>query len=301
MQGERDIRLETGDLRQETRDAKQEIAASSSKSNASSPKSPFKVLFIGDVIGRPGRVTVGKILPELKEKYRPQLVIANGENLAGGLGLTQGTAEELFSYGVDLLTTGNHIWDKKESLEYIDQEQRVLRPANYPQGAPGRGYTVVELGGSPPAAVLNLLGRVFMTPLDNPFTAANRIISELRDEANIIILDFHAEATSEKIAMGWYLDGQVSAVIGTHTHVQSADERILPNHTAYITDVGMTGPIDSVIGMDKDIVIRKFLTQMPARFEVPRGDVMVCAVIVDIDPLTGRAMSIERLQRVVER
>ena len=217
------------------------------------------------------------------------------------MGLTQGTAEELFSYGVDLLTTGNHIWDKKESLEYIDQEQRVLRPANYPQGAPGRGYTVVELGGSPPAAVLNLLGRVFMTPLDNPFTAANRIISELRDEANIIILDFHAEATSEKIAMGWYLDGQVSAVIGTHTHVQSADERILPNHTAYITDVGMTGPIDSVIGMDKDIVIRKFLTQMPARFEVPRGDVMVCAVIVDIDPLTGRAMSIERLQRVVER
>ncbi|MFC1712748.1 TIGR00282 family metallophosphoesterase [Candidatus Poribacteria bacterium] len=271
------------------------------KSQVSSLKSSFKVLFIGDVIGRPGRAALGKILPELKEQYRPQLVIANGENLAGGLGLTQGTAEELFSYGVDLFTTGNHIWDKKESLEYIDQEEKVLRPANYPQGAPGRGYTVVESEGSPPAAVLNLSGRVFMAPLDDPFVAANRIIPKLSEETNIIILDFHAEATAEKIAMGWYLDGQVSAVIGTHTHVQTADERILPDHTAYITDVGMTGPIDSVIGMDKDTVIRKFLTQMPARFEVPKGDVVVCAVIVDIEPIAGGAISIERFQRVVRR
>ncbi len=226
--------------------------------------SSFRVLFIGDVIGRPGRATIGNVLPELKEQYRPQLVIANGENIAGGLGLTQGTSEELFSYGIDLLTTGNHIWDKKESLKYIDQEERILRPANYPQGAPGRGYTVVELEDSPSAAVLNLSGRVFMAPLDDPFTAANRIISKLSEETNIIILDFHAEATAEKIAMGWYLDGRASAVIGTHTHVQTADERILPDDTAYITDVGMTGPINSVIGMDKDTVIRKFLTQMPA-------------------------------------
>lgn len=264
-------------------------------------KSPFTVLFIGDIIGRPGRMAIGNILPELREQYAPQLVIANGENLAGGLGLTQGTAEEVFSYGVDLLTTGNHVWDKKESLEYIDQEEKVLRPANYPQGVPGRGYTVVELEENPSVAVFNLSGRVFMAPLDDPFTAANRIISELREKTKIIILDFHAEATSEKIAMGRYLDGQLSAVVGTHTHVQTADERILPNNTAYITDVGMTGPIDSIIGTEKDIVIRKFLTQMPARFEVPKGDVLVCAVIIHIDPITGESVSIERIQRLVRR
>jgi metallophosphoesterase (TIGR00282 family) len=287
--------------RREVQESGQQIATSSLKFPVSSLKSSFRVLFIGDVIGRPGRNAVRSILPEIKEEYEPQLIIANGENLAGGLGLTQGTAEELFSYGVDLLTTGNHIWDKKESLEYIDQESRVLRPANYPQGVPGRGYTVVELEGNPSAAVLNLSGRVFMAPLDDPFLAASRIISELREKANIIILDFHAEATSEKIAMGWYLDGELSAVIGTHTHVQTADERILPNHTAYITDVGMTGPVDSVIGTERDTVIRKFLTQMPARFDVPKGDVLVCAVIVDINPATGRAISIERLQKLVKR
>ena len=258
----------------------------------------FRILFIGDVMGRSGRSTVGNILPELREQYRPQLVIANGENLAGGLGLTQRTAQELFSYGVDILTTGNHIWDKKESLDYIDLEERILRPANYPQGVPGKGYRVVELEDGISVAVVNLAGRVFMMPLDNPFTAASRIISELRQKTNIIILDFHAEATSEKIAMGWYLDGQVSAVIGTHTHVQTADERILPEHTAYITDVGMTGPLNSVIGMDKESALQRFLTQMPSRFEVPKGDVVVCAVIVDIDPISGRALSIERFQKV---
>ena len=238
-------------------------------------KSPFTVLFIGDIIGRPGRMAIGNILQELRQQYAPQLVIANGENLAGGLGLTQGTAEEVFSYGVDLLTTGNHVWDKKESLGYIDQEERILRPANYPQGAPGRGHIVVELEENPPVAVLNLSGRVFMASLDDPFTAANRIISELHEKTKIIILDFHAEATSEKIAMGRYLDGQLSAVVGTHTHVQTADEKILPNHTAYITDVGMTGPINSVIGMDKDSALQRFLTQMPSRFQVPKGDVIV--------------------------
>ena len=261
----------------------------------------FRILFIGDVMGRSGRSAVANILPELRDQYRPQLVIANGENLAGGLGLTQGTAEELLSYGVDLLTTGNHIWDKKESLGYIESEERALRPANYPPGAPGRGYRVITSEDGVSVAVLNLAGRVFMAPLDNPFAAAIDIVSELREETNIIILDFHAEATSEKIAMGWHLDGKVSAVIGTHTHVQTADERILPNHTAYITDVGMTGPINSVIGMDKDSALQRFLTQMPSRFQVPKGDVIVCAVIVDIDPVDGRALSIERFQKVIEQ
>jgi metallophosphoesterase (TIGR00282 family) len=272
----------------------------------------FRLLFIGDVVGRPGRVAVGSILPELKGQYKPQLVIANGENLAGGLGLTQGTADEVFSYGVDLLTTGNHVWDRKEFLSYIDLDDRILRPANYPRGAPGKGHTVVELKNrsgidvecpgsragdrASRAAVLNLSGRVFMDHLDDPFAMAMSIIPELRQETDVIILDFHAEATSEKVAMGWYLDGQVSAVIGTHTHVQTADDRILPNHTAYITDVGMTGPVDSVIGMRKDLVIQKFLTQMPVRFEVPKGDAIFSAVVVDVDPASGKAISIERLQ-----
>lgn len=270
----------------------------------------FRVLFIGDVVGRPGRAATGNILPELKEQYRPQLVVANGENLAGGLGITQETADELFSYGVDLLTTGNHVWDRKEILDYIDLDDRILRPANYPQGVPGRGYRIVtsdELRvtgegwrGNVPVAILNLSGRIFMDPLDDPFAVARDIVPKLREKANIVILDFHAEATSEKMAMGRYLDGQVSAVIGTHTHVQTADETILPNYTAYITDVGMTGPIDSIIGVKHELIIKRFLTQMPVKFEVAKGDVVVSAVIVDVDPVTGRAMSIERLQRIVK-
>ena len=289
------------------------------KSQVSGLKSQvFRILFIGDVIGRPGRSATGNILPELEEQYRPQLVIANGENLAGGLGLTQETADELFSYGVDILTTGNHVWDRKEILSYIDLDERILRPANYPQGVPGRGYRVLtgdelrrdtacrvstgeEWRGNAPVAILNLSGRIFMDPLDDPFAAAKNIVPELRERANIVILDFHAEATSEKIAMGRYLDGQVSAVIGTHTHVQTADETILPNHTAYITDVGMTGPVNSIIGIRQDLIIKRFLTQMPVRFEVPKGDVIVSAVVVDVDPVTGRATSIERLQRIVKR
>ena len=263
--------------------------------------SDFRVLFIGDVIGRPGRSAIGSILPELKKQLDPLLVIANGENLAGGLGITQETADELFSYGVDILTTGNHVWDRKEFLKYIDSDRRILRPANYPQGAPGNGYIVVELEDNTPVAIFNLSGRVFMAQLDDPFAIARDIVPKLRDAANIVILDFHAEATSEKIAMGWYLDGQVSAVIGTHTHVQTADETILPNGTAYITDVGMTGPVNSIIGTKKDLVIQKFLTQMPVRFEVAKGDVMICAVIVDVDPVTGSSTSIKRLQRIVKR
>jgi metallophosphoesterase (TIGR00282 family) len=306
-----DTGCKTQDARQEERNSDLESSVlgleSSSESSVLSPESFCRVLFIGDVIGRPGRVAVGITLPELKKQYKPQLVIANGENLAGGLGITRETAEELFSYGVDILTTGNHVWDKKEFLEYIDLDDRILRPANYPEGVPGKGYVVLDAkreSGNPaqyPVAIFNLSGRIFMDPLDDPFVAAKDIVQKLREEANVIILDFHAEATSEKIAMGWYLDGEVSAVIGTHTHVQTADETILPNHTAYITDVGMTGPINSVIGVKKDLIIQRFLTQMPTRFDVAKGDVIVAGVIVDIDPVTGRAISIERLRKIVKR
>lgn len=308
----------TQDTGRNTQDAGQEESNSdlessvlgleaSSESSVLSPESFFRVLFIGDIIGRPGRVAVGITLPELKKQYKPQLVIANGENLAGGLGITKETAEEVFSYGVDVLTTGNHVWDRKEILEYIDLDNRILRPANYPKGVPGKGHIVLDVkretrtSAQHRVAIFNLSGRIFMDPLDDPFVAAKDIVPKLREETNIIILDFHAEATSEKIAMGWYLDGEVSAVICTHTHVQTADETILPNHTAYITDVGMTGPIDSVIGVKKDLIIQKFLTQMPAKFDVAKGDVIVAGVIVDIDPVTGRAISIERLRKIVKR
>jgi metallophosphoesterase (TIGR00282 family) len=301
----------TQDARQEERnsDLKSSVLGleSSFESSVLSPESFFRLLFIGDIIGRPGRVAVGITLPELKKQYKPQLVIANGENLAGGLGITRETAEEVSSYGVDILTTGNHVWDRKEILEYIDLDNRILRPANYPEGVPGKGYVVLDVkresgvSAQYPVAIFNLSGRIFMDPLDDPFVAAKDIIPKLREQANVIILDFHAEATSEKIAMGWYLDGEVSAVIGTHTHVQTADETILPNHTAYITDVGMTGPIDSVIGVKKDLIIQRFLTQMPVRFDVAKGDVILAGVIVDIDPVTGRAISIERLRKIVKR
>ncbi len=299
--------IETQDTGHKTQDTEQEQKNSGIESSVLGPESFFRVLFVGDVIGRPGRVAVGITLSELKKRYKPQLVIANGENLAGGLGITRETAEELFSYGVDILTTGNHVWDRKEILEYIDLDNRILRPANYPEGVPGKGHVVLyakrESGTSAqyPVAIFNLSGRIFMDPLDDPFAAATDIIPKLREEANIIILDFHAEATSEKIAMGWYLDGEVSAVIGTHTHVQTADETILPNHTAYITDVGMTGPIDSVIGVRKDLIIQKFLTQMPVKFDVAKGDVILAGVIVDIDPVTGRAISIERIRKITKR
>jgi hypothetical protein len=257
----------------------------------------IRILFIGDVIGHPGRSVIVNALPRLKEQYQTHLTIANGENLAGGLGITPETARELFSCGVDIITTGNHVWDKKEMLDYINIDNRIIRPANYPQGAPGNGYTFFQ--GEITVAVLNLSGCVFMQPLDNPFRIATSIIPSLRERTNLIVVDFHAEATSEKIALGRYLDGQVSAVIGTHTHVQTADETIFPNGTAYITDVGMTGPIDSVIGTKTDLVINRFLTQMPVKFEVPKGDVIISAVIIDVDPFTGKSVSIKRIQEIV--
>ena len=260
----------------------------------------LKILFIGDVIGNPGRLAVASLLPKLKEKYQINLTIANGENLAGGLGITPETANEIISSGVDVITTGNHVWDKKEILDYIGMDNRILRPANYPEGAPGNGFMFhrLRIPRDVTVAVLNLSGCVFMQNLDSPFQVANKIVSMLRGTTKVIIVDFHAEATSEKIALGRYLDGQVSAVIGTHTHVQTADETIFPNGTAYITDAGMTGPKESIIGTKIDLIISKFRSQMPVKFEVPKGDVLFCAVLVEIDPNTGRAISIKRLQEL---
>src|SRR5919198_986413 len=216
---------------------------------------PVKILFIGDIIGKPGRQVISRELHRLVDHHRVDLVIANGENAAGGFGITEETAKELFASGIHLLTSGNHVWDKKEALEFIDREGRLLRPANYPAGTPGRGSRVLSTAGGVRVAVLNLEGRVFMNNLDCPFRTADRELALLRKETPVVLVDFHAEATSEKVSLGWYLDGRASAVIGTHTHVQTADERLLPGGTAYLSDVGMTGPMDSIIGMRRDIVI----------------------------------------------
>jgi metallophosphoesterase (TIGR00282 family) len=256
----------------------------------------MKVLFIGDIVGKPGRRALQKGLPKLKKEYEIDLAIANAENAAGGFGITESVGKELFSFGIDVLTSGNHIWDKKEAIEYIAKENRLLRPANYPDEVPGHGSIVVKAGNGYKTAVLNISGRVFMNDLDSPFTTAKKELSSLRKETKIIIVDFHAEATSEKEAFGYYLDGEASAVIGTHTHVQTADEQILPEGTAYITDAGMTGPVDSIIGVKKELVLNRFLTQIPTRFETAGGETVLSSVLVDIDPGTGRATAIERIQ-----
>jgi len=257
----------------------------------------LRILFIGDIVGRPGRQAVAQMLPGLKEELSPDFVIANGENAAGGMGITQETAVEILQAGVDVITLGNHVWRRPEVYPYLDEEPRILRPANYPSGVPGRGWEVYSTGTGEPVGVVNVCGRVFMDDLENPFRAADSILETLAPETSVILVDFHAEATSEKAAFGWYLAGRVGAVIGTHTHVQTADERILPGGTAYITDVGMTGPVDSVIGVKTDLIISRFLTQMPSKFEVAEGDVLLSAVIVDLDASTGSAVGIERLQR----
>lgn len=232
---------------------------------------PVKLLFIGDIIGKTGRQAISRGLHRLIDRYMIDLVIANGENAAGGFGLTQEVASELFKLGIDGITSGNHIWDKKDALDYIAREGRLVRPANYPEGTPGSGSAVFTTAGGVKVAVLNLEGRVFMNNLECPFRTADREVAELRKKTQIILVDFHAEATSEKASLGWYLDGRVSAVVGTHTHVQTADERILPSGTAYITDAGMTGAFDSVIGIRKEEAIAKFLTQLPVKFEVAKG------------------------------
>lgn len=256
----------------------------------------MRLLLIGDVVGRIGRRAVKVNLAELRREFNLDFVIANGENAAGGAGITRETAQELFSYGVDVLTMGNHVWNVKAAFDYIDHEKRIVRPANYPPGSPGTGFNVFETRQKVKIGVINLAGRVFLQSLDCPFRMADEAVAKIKKITNIIVIDFHAETTSEKAAMGWYLAGRVSAVVGTHTHVQTADERILPGGTAYITDLGMTGPYNSVIGIKKETAINKFISQIPQRFEVANGPYQFNAAIVDIDDYTGEASSIVRIQ-----
>lgn len=256
---------------------------------------PVKVLFIADIVGKPGRQALSQELHRVVDRHGVDIVIANGENAAGGFGLTEETARELYACGVHLLTSGNHIWDKKESIDFIRREEKLIRPANYPEGTAGRGSAIVQTPLGVRVGVLNLEGRVFMNALDCPFRAADREIAVLKETTPIVIVDFHAEATSEKLALGWYLDGRVSAVLGTHTHVQTADERVLPGGTAFISDVGMTGSFDSVIGIRKELAVEKFLTQLPVRFEVAKKDIRLNCVVLEIDETTGKALAIERI------
>jgi 2',3'-cyclic-nucleotide 2'-phosphodiesterase len=254
----------------------------------------LNILFIGDIFGRPGRTLVADHLRDLVERHELGLVIANGENAAAGFGITPRLTEELLALGIDVLTTGNHIWDRREIMEHFPEQPRLLRPANFVSGPGGGCYRGTTRSGVE-YAVLNLQGRVFMAPSDCPFRTADRLLEEIPASCKIRIVDIHAEATSEKIAMGWHLDGRATAVLGTHTHVPTADERVLPKGTAYITDVGMSGPYDSVIGIKKETILEKFLTQMPSRFEPAEDDARLCAVLIQADTETGRAISIERL------
>ena len=253
-----------------------------------------QILFVGDIVGKPGRQSLRRALPLLVEQHSIDIVVANVENAAGGMGVTREVAEAIRDMGVDVMTSGNHIWDKKEALSYIDLEPRLIRPANYPD-APGAGHYIARTPAGLTLGVINVMGRVFMNPLDNPFKVVRREIERVREQASVILVDFHAEATSEKVAMGWYLDGEVTAVVGTHTHVQTADERVLPNGTAYITDVGMTGPHDSVIGVDTRPVLARFVTGMPSRFETASANPRLNGVVITADPTTGRAQAIERV------
>jgi metallophosphoesterase (TIGR00282 family) len=253
------------------------------------------ILMVGDVFGEPGRAAVQKLLPRLRQEHRIDLTVVNVENAAAGAGVTPQIARSFLDWGVDVMTTGNHVWDKREIIEYIAKENLLLRPANFPAGTPGTGYVTVKAGPHK-VAVLNLMGRIFMNPIDCPFRKADEVVPELRRETPIVLVDMHAEATSESVAMGWYLDGRVTAVVGTHRHVQTADERVLPGGTAYITDLGMTGPIDSVIGVDRHIILQRFLTQMPIRFEPAKGPAALHGVVIAVDPDTGRATDIRRLR-----
>jgi len=250
-------------------------------------------LFIGDIIGHPGRRALRRCLPRLREKYSPDFIVANAENAAGGVGITEEVGTELLGL-VDVLTSGNHVWDKKEALPYLDREPRLLRPANYPSPNPGKGSYILESSRGWKAGVLNLQGRVFMEPLDCPFRVADGEVAKLRAVTPIIVVDFHAEATSEKQALGWHLDGRVSALIGTHTHVPTADERILPRGTAYITDVGMVGGYHSVIGIRPEQAVARFLTARPQRFEPEKEGLVFSSVYIEVDTATGRALSVRR-------
>lgn len=259
----------------------------------------MKILFIGDIVGSPGREAIKKLLPLLKQEYALDFVIANAENAAGGSGITPRIAQELFGLGISVLTSGDHVWKKREIFEIIAKDERVLRPVNFPAEAPGWGWRAFQTNGGIKVGVINVQGRVFMEALDSPFKAALAAYEKLSADTKIIIVDVHAEATSEKIALGWYLDGRVSAVLGTHTHIQTADEKILPKGTAYITDVGMTGPYDSVIGRKIEDVLERFITSVPVRFEVAQENVQLHGVVLDIDENTGKAKSIVRIQKKV--
>ena len=259
----------------------------------------MKILFIADVVGQPGRRAVEQLVPRLKQKHALDLVVANGENAAGGSGITPATAEEIFSAGVDIITSGDHLWDQKEVTQLLQQEKRFVRPFNYPPGTPGQGSTFIQKNGLPPVAVLNLQGRTFMPPLDNPFTAALKEVERLSVLTPIILVDFHAEATSEKLALARMLDGHVSAVIGTHTHVQTADEKIFPGGTAFLCDAGFTGPHESIIGRAIEPIIQKFLTSQPQRFDVAKTGILLQGAIVKVDDITGRADEIVRVSEAL--
>ncbi|MDD5560836.1 MAG: TIGR00282 family metallophosphoesterase [Candidatus Omnitrophica bacterium] len=257
----------------------------------------MNILFIGDIVGSPGRMAINKLLPGIKKEHEVDFVIANAENASGGSGITSKVAEDLFASGVDVLTSGDHIWKKSEIFQLINQEKRILRPLNYPQGAPGRGANVFKAANGVKVGVVNVNGRVFMDALECPFKTAFKACEELAGETKIIIVDVHAEATSEKIALGWYLDGKASAVLGTHTHIQTADEKILPKGTAYITDVGMSGPYDSVIGRKVEDVLTRFLSSIPVKFNVAENNIQLHGAFVQIDEETGSARSILRIQK----
>jgi metallophosphoesterase (TIGR00282 family) len=255
----------------------------------------IRILFIGDIVGRPGRDLVRLHLAAIVEHHQIDFVIANAENAAAGFGITREIGDQLLDEGVEVMTSGNHIWDKKEALSYIGTEPRLLRPANYPAGAPGNGRYLAHTREGKSVGVVNVMGRVFMLSIDDPFAGVLKEIEALKERTRVIFVDFHAEATSEKIAMGWHLDGKVTAIVGTHTHVQTADERILPGGTAYLTDVGMTGPHDSIIGVEIEAALGRFLTALPAKFDTATGNPRLNAVIVEADEQSGRAVDIERL------
>ncbi len=260
----------------------------------------MNVLVVGDIVGRPGRTAILNNIKNIKKQYEPDLIIINAENSAGGFGITPEIADNFLNQGVDVITTGNHVWRQKDIKNYLDMEERIIRPINFPPGIPGRGSVVIEKNGVK-YAVINLIGRIFMEPMDCPFRVVSKEIKNLKDEVDIIIVDFHAEATSEKIAMGWHLDGKTALVFGTHTHVQTADERVLPGGTAYITDIGMTGPINSVIGMEKNKVLKRFLTGMPYKFDVAEGETRIEGAIAELSTVTGKANKIMRLQIMVKQ
>lgn len=254
----------------------------------------MKILFVGDIVGNPGRKAVREMLPALRAELRFDYCITNGENAAGGIGITYVAAQELYKAGADAITMGNHTWSKKEIVNFIDSDPKIVRPANYPSGLPGKGSTVID----GKVGVINLLGNVYLDGADCPFRAADREIEYLKSFVKIIVIDMHAEATSEKCAMAWHVDGRASAVIGTHTHVQTADERILPCGTAFLSDAGMTGPYEGILGVDRELVLEKFLTHMPVKFEVAKGNVQFNGVLLDIDEKTGRTLEIKRVARV---